>query len=139
MSTELDKMMIMDHYKFPHNKVDGDLKGYIKLEGYNPSCGDKVNIYIKEENGKLDIKWNGDGCSICCASTSIMTDELHDLTKDEACEKINNYKLLITGHDCDSSKFEEALALSGLEQFPSRFKCGYLAWDTVDQFVSDKN
>ena len=68
-----------------------------------------------------------------------MTDELHDLTKDEACEKINNYKLLITGHDCDSSKFEEALALSGLEQFPSRFKCGYLAWDTVDQFVSDKN
>ena len=31
MSKELDKMMIMDHYKFPHNKVDVDLKGYIKL------------------------------------------------------------------------------------------------------------
>lgn len=129
MNNEMDKMLIMDHYKFPHNKEKIEDTEYVHQHGFNPSCGDEIDLYIKFDGDTIsDVKWVGNGCSICMASTSMMSDELIGLSVDEAIDKIENFKNMISGHDVNLAIFADAQALNGLDKFPSRFKCGYLAW-----------
>lgn len=132
MHSEMDKLVIMDHYNYPHNKVDCCPDNYFEELGYNPSCGDKVYLYLKiNDDQTIDIKWSGTGCSICCASSSMASEELNGLTKEEALNKINQFEQMITGHEVNIEIFDEARALAGLNQFPSRFKCGFLSWGTI--------
>ena len=136
MSEDMFRQVIMDHYKYPNNKVvesPGD--DYIALEGINPSCGDQLTIYVKIENNILvDIKFLGNGCSICCASASIMTEELKDKKADDANVKIEEFKDMVKDKK-DPQKFEDAQAFLGVSSFPARFKCAFLAWDTIDKII----
>ena len=79
---------------------------------------------------------SGTGCSICCASSSMASEELNGLTKEEALNKINQFEQMIIGHDVNIEIFDEARALAGLNQFPSRFKCGFLSWGTIREMLN---
>lgn len=76
---------ILDHYQRPHNF--GSLDGAIKHHTLNRSCGDDITVYIKIENDKLtQVFFEGHGCSISIATTSILSDaligrELEDVLK----------------------------------------------------------
>ena len=40
----------------------------------NPMCGDTITLQMQvNDNVISDIKWHGDGCTICKACTSVMT------------------------------------------------------------------
>lgn len=136
---ELYRQIILDHYNNPQNKASECPKGYETYTGVNPSCGDELEIYIKVlANDKLDIKFNGKGCSICCSSASVMCNELKQMNKKEAQEKIENFKELIQNKDADIQNFEDAIAFSGISKFPARFKCAFLAWQTANDALFKK-
>lgn len=137
---QMQRQIIMDHYKNPVNKVSTDVENYMKLEALNPSCGDEIRIYLKIENDIItDIKFDGSGCSICCASASIMTQELKLLNKIEVLNKINNfYKIIKNGEKQSLDNFEDAQAFIGITDFPARFKCAYLAWDTLKKIIEEE-
>lgn len=140
MKQNMDKLVIMDHFKFPHNKTKPEDTTYLHQHGLNPSCGDQVDIYLKINHDQtIDVKWEGSGCSICMASASIMSEELNGLSIKEAIDKIDNFEQMITGHDCNVNLFVEAQALNGLDQFPSRFKCGDLAWSSVKELLVNQS
>ena len=77
---------ILDHYKRPRNF--GPLPaGGLKATDRNASCGDVIEIGIRfqnekrirrlaEKNEKIihDIKFQGEGCAIAMASTSMLTE-----------------------------------------------------------------
>ena len=69
--------VLADHHESPRNY--GTLPHPTRVEGgYNPLCGDKVSVAIEVENepqGEVlsHIAFEGEGCSICMASASIMT------------------------------------------------------------------
>lgn len=129
---DLQRQIIMDHFKRPHNKSDIVLENYQQKRGLNPSCGDDVTIYILVENEQvIDVKWNGSGCSICCASASIMTSEFIGLTISEISEKYNQFKQMVSGNDYHEEMFEDAICFSGVKDFPARFKCAIISWDTA--------
>lgn len=129
---DLQRQIIMDHYKHPQNRVDTEVSGYLEKRGLNPSCGDDVTVFLLiEENSIKDIKFKGDGCSICCASASIMTNELIGLTIDEVAAKVDNFKQMITGHDFDENLFEDAICFNSIKDYPARFKCAVISWDTA--------
>lgn len=66
---------ILDHYQRPHNF--GSLDGAIKHHELNRSCGDDITVYIKTENNKLiQVSFEGQGCSISMAATSILSEAL---------------------------------------------------------------
>ena len=69
----LYRQVIMDHYKHPRNR--GVLEdGNLTVDMNNPTCGDRIRLTMKEENGKIvDVKFEGEGCSISMASASMMT------------------------------------------------------------------
>ncbi|MCH8008468.1 MAG: SUF system NifU family Fe-S cluster assembly protein, partial [Chloroflexi bacterium] len=71
---ELYRELILDHYRNPRHSeplADAD----VVAEGYNPLCGDEVELRIDFKNGSVsDLSFGGRGCSISRASGSIMTD-----------------------------------------------------------------
>ena len=73
---ELYQQIILDHNKSPRNfgKLDG---ANHTQEGYNPLCGDHLNIYLHIDKERItDIRFEGSGCAISKASASLMTDTL---------------------------------------------------------------
>ena len=99
--SELEQMyreVILDHYKNPrgHGALeDAD----VHAEGQNPLCGDEVTIYVRfGEDGETidDVGFEGRGCAISQAATSMLTEivkgrkasEIAELPKDELLEEI---------------------------------------------------
>ncbi|UKI50281.1 MAG: SUF system NifU family Fe-S cluster assembly protein [Clostridium sp.] len=137
---ELYRMVIMDHYKNPHNKGLVDLDGYKKLHLNNPSCGDDMTVEVKLNGDVIeDIRQDGHGCSICCSSASVMSELLKGKTKEEATKLVEKFYAIVTGASVDNEdELEEALAYKGVSQFPARVKCATLAWKAFERAIKEE-
>ena len=70
---ELYQEMILDHGRQPRNFGALQQATHSK-NGQNPLCGDKLTVYLLEQNGVVqDVKFEGTGCAISVASASLMT------------------------------------------------------------------
>ena len=123
--------VILDHYKNPQNKklaTDND----VQVHHVNPSCGDEVTLGVKLDGEKVaSINWEGVGCSISQASTSIMSDLLIGKTLVEATAISENFLRLMQSkgsEEGDPEVLEDAVALSGVSKYPARIKCALLGW-----------
>lgn len=138
---ELYQQVILDHNKSPRNfkKVDG---ANHHAEGYNPLCGDIIDVEIKEENGKIeDIGFQGSGCAISKASASLMSSMVKGKTREEAEEIFHKFQELITGKLGENPSIEELGKLAvfeGVKEFPARVKCASLAWHTLMAALKEK-
>lgn len=84
MSLEIYKEHIIDLYKNPHNK--GILENFTheSLKN-NPLCGDEIKLQLKiKENKIIDVKFEGVGCTISLASTSMLTDKIKNMFVNDA-------------------------------------------------------
>ena len=123
--------VILDHYKNPQNKnlaSDNDAQ----VHHVNPSCGDEVTLGVKLQGDKVSsINWEGVGCSISQASTSIMSDLLTGKTIVEATAISEDFLRLMQSKGSevgDPEVLEDAVALSGVSKYPARIKCALLGW-----------
>lgn len=139
---ELYQQVILDHNKSPRNfrKIENPS---LFAEGYNPLCGDKINIYLNLDNDNIsDISFQGSGCAISKASASIMTSMLKGKTKKEAEELFNRFHDLVTdklGDDPNIQDLGKLAVLAGVREFPMRVKCASLAWHTMLNALQNKN
>ncbi len=81
---ELYREQILEHYKRPHNfgrLEEPDLE----FDDSNPFCGDEqhVTIRLDEEDRVAEVAFEGQGCAISTAATSLLTDELVGKTREE--------------------------------------------------------
>lgn len=131
---ELYQQVILDHNKNPKNY--GRLeKPNRTAEGYNPLCGDRVQLFLQVEDGVIrDISFVGSGCAISKASASIMTTEVKGKTAAEAEGLFKKFQQLLTS-DIHSPANTEGLGklavFSGVREFPMRVKCASLSWHTM--------
>ena len=138
---ELYQQVILDHNKSPRNfrKMDNASS---KAEGYNPLCGDHIDVYILVEDGFVkDVSFNGEGCAISKASASVMTSMLKGKTKEEAEKLFNKFHDLVTGklgNDLDTDELGKLAVFAGVQEFPVRVKCASLAWHTMLNALHDK-
>jgi nitrogen fixation NifU-like protein len=131
---ELYQQVILDHNKSPRNfKVIENVSHY--SEGYNPLCGDRIDIYLDVENGIVkDISFQGKGCAISKASASLMSSMVKGKPVEEAERLFEKFHDLITGKLGDNPDTEELGKLAvfaGVRDFPARVKCASLAWHTM--------
>lgn len=113
---ELYREQILEHYKRPRNfgeVEDPDLE----FEDTNPFCGDEQHVTVKlDENDRVtEVKFDGQGCAISTAATSLLTDELIGMTRDE----------LIT------LPKEKVLELLGIDISATRMKCALLGLKVI--------
>ena len=128
--------ILADHHESPRNW--GTLPHPTRVEsGYNPLCGDKVSIAIDAENGCLKhIAFQGEGCSICMASASIMSEMVEGVALSRVTEMIEGFRKIMLGEPNvlgmpanDAS--DDIVALYGIKRFPVRIKCALLPWVTL--------
>ena len=136
---ELYRSVIMEHAKSPKNKGITKADDFTFVHFKNPSCGDDINVEIKIENGVItDIHQDGKGCSISMSSASVMTETLVGKTVEEAMELINDFYTLVKGEEPQNEEeLGEAVAFSGVSQFPARIKCATLSWKAIEQAIKD--
>ena len=139
---ELYQQVILDHNKSPRNfrKMENPTKF---AEGYNPLCGDHINIYLLIENGIVkDVSFKGEGCAISKASASLMTSILKGKKVEEAEILFEKFHDLVTGKLGENSNIDELGKLAvfaGVQEFPVRVKCASLAWHTMINALHNKD
>ena len=132
---------IMEHSTSSSNKKEID-NPTSSSHGFNPSCGDEINLEIKLSDDKKtieDLSFTGHGCAVSQASTSIMIDTLRGKTIEEAREIVKTFigmiKREITSED-ELKKLEDAIVLKDLSIMPARTKCALLAWHTLENMIN---
>ena len=133
--TDVYNELIMEHSMNSYNKKNLENADFCEL-GHNPNCGDEITLEIKL-NGDIieDMAFNGHGCAISQASTSIMIDTLKGKTVDEAKRIVKTFIEMIKRETTDEEelkKLEDAIAFRNVSNMPARVKCALLAWHTLE-------
>jgi nitrogen fixation NifU-like protein len=107
---ELYRDQILEHYKRPHNFgriEDADLE----FEDTNPFCGDEQHVTIKlDENDRVaEIAFDGKGCAISTAATSLLTDELVGMSREELLRLPKDFVLELLGIDISATRMKCAM------------------------------
>ena len=130
---DLYQQLIMDHGRKPRNFGCLESPDCVE-EGYNPLCGDKIKLYLKIHEDKVEkANFEGCGCAISIASASMMTEMLPGLTLEEVKNLFNGFHHLMIDKEIDelSVNLGKLIALAGVKAFPMRVKCATLAWHTL--------
>ena len=146
---DLYREIILDHYRSPRNRGELESPPVIRVEGFNPLCGDEIVVYLDVEDNVLkNIKMTGTGCSISQSSASLMSAAVKGKPLEQVREIIATFKELMTvhestlAHDDESAKVDlralgELAALQGVVKFPVRIKCATLSWNTMIQGLDE--
>lgn len=137
---DLYQQIILDHSHKPENRIqENDDTPYIKKRGFNPSCGDDIVMFLDIVNGKLNkVRQHAQGCSICVASTSILTIVLEGKSLAEAKAICENFTNMIMDQPYDKELVAGQLkAFEGVKDFPARVKCALLSWKTVLEMINE--
>ena len=107
---ELYRDQILEHYKRPHNFgsiEDADLE----FEDSNPFCGDEQHVYIRldEDDRVAEVKFEGKGCAISTAATSLLTDEIVGMSREDLLRLPKEYVLDLLGIDISATRMKCAL------------------------------
>ncbi|HQQ98809.1 MAG TPA: SUF system NifU family Fe-S cluster assembly protein [Cyclobacteriaceae bacterium] len=124
--------LIRKHNDQPHRFIIPSFPSE-PVQAYNPVCGDKFTIYIsKEKNPLQKLTFQGIGCAISKASTSIM---LHLIEGKSISEARAIGKVFIRYLQGEAVAVPDELhAFSGITKFPERFDCAALPWLALDAF-----
>jgi len=142
---ELYQDIILEHGKSPRNFGKCDDFSH-QAKGHNPLCGDQIQIYLKLNNEKKveNLTFEGSGCAISIASTSIMTELVKGKSRESTKNIINAFLNMIkntskiNSNDLDEDQKTKIMSLSGVKQYPMRVKCATLAWHTLTSAMEGK-
>src|SRR5205809_7335406 len=139
--SELYQQVILDHNKKPRNfrKLETANRS---AEGYNPLCGDQLNIYLQVEDDQLkDVSFEGSGCAISKASASMMTQAVKGKSKQEAELLFDEFHRMLTGEldeENEANQLGRLTIFAGVREFPVRVKCASLPWHTLVAALRDE-
>jgi nitrogen fixation protein NifU and related proteins len=117
MSDDLYREFILDHYKHPRRRGSIE-EPDARAEGVNPLCGDEVTISVSfggDGDTIEDVRFEGRGCAISQASTSMLMEMVHGRTATEVAEMPK----------------DELLETVGIPLGPVRLKCALLGLTTL--------
>jgi nitrogen fixation NifU-like protein len=131
----LYKETLLRHYRQPHNKCDSALTDAdIVRRGANPRCGDEIEVGLYLDGEVLrEVKFRGRGCSVCIASSSMMTEAVSGQTAADArhlCEDMQHWFQQGDGEGLAAPP-ADLQALSAVREYPARRRCVLLSWEAL--------
>ncbi|HOB51026.1 MAG TPA: SUF system NifU family Fe-S cluster assembly protein [Mycobacterium sp.] len=125
--------VILDHYKHPHHR---GLREPFAAEVHhvNPTCGDEVTLRVAlsdDGNRVLDVSYDGQGCSISQAATSVLADQVIGQTVEDALRTVAAFAEMVSSRgtvEGDEDVLGDGIAFAGVSKYPARVKCALLGW-----------
>ena len=139
----LYQQIILDHYKHPqHRGLPEDFDA--EVHHVNPTCGDEVTLRVKLAGGTIaDLGWDGEGCSISQASTSVMSGLVVGKPVQDAMALQHKFLSLMQSRgsaelsEADEDELDDAVAFAGVSKYPARIKCALLGWMAMKSAVAE--
>jgi nitrogen fixation protein NifU and related proteins len=128
---ELYQEIILDHYRSKHHS---GLREPYQAEVYhvNPTCGDEVRLRVHLVGDTVsDVSYEGVGCSISQASTSVMTDLVIGRDVPYGLGLYEEFLTMMQGRgqiEPNEERLEDGIAFAGVAKFPARVKCALIGW-----------
>jgi nitrogen fixation protein NifU and related proteins len=122
MDDPLYREEILDHYYSSAHR--GRLESPDLVSDFdNPLCGDQVHLEVGlAADGRIhQVRFEGHGCVISQAATSLLADHVEGATLDEVRK--------ITPAD--------VVKLLGVPLSPTRLKCGLLGWKALQKAIAE--
>jgi nitrogen fixation protein NifU and related proteins len=137
------QQIILDHYKHPQHR--GLVESFdAEVHHVNPTCGDEVTLRIRVEGDRIvDLGWEGEGCSISQASTSVMSELVVGQPVSEALELQRSFLKLMQSRGnaelsaADEDALADAVAFEGVSKYPARIKCALLGWMAMTNAIGE--
>ena len=128
--------LIMDHYQYPRNHGLVDDSSYASCHMASDSCIDDITVQSKIVDGVIkDIRFDGVACTICTASTSMMSELLKGKTTEEAKKIMDNYFNMMEEKLYDEDMLEEAIAMCNVHKQANRIKCATIGWKAMKKMM----
>jgi nitrogen fixation NifU-like protein len=129
---DLYQQVILDHHRKPRNCYVMSCATRT-ADGHNPLCGDTVKVYLRITDGRIEeISFQGSGCAICTASTSLMTESVKGKTVAETTQLFRTFHDMLTGVAAEQGlDLGKLMVFEGVREYPVRVKCATLAWHTL--------
>jgi nitrogen fixation NifU-like protein len=135
---DLYQEIILDHYRAKHHSGLRD-PYEAEVHHVNPSCGDEVTLRVHLDAGTVtDVSYEGLGCSISQASTSVMSDLVIGRPVEHGLELHQEFLELMQSKgtlEPDEDRLEDGIAFAGVSKFPARVKCALLGWSAFKDAV----
>ena len=125
--------VILDHYKHPHHRGLREPFG-AEVHHVNPTCGDEVTLRVAlSADGEqvADVSYDGQGCSISQAATSVLADQVIGQSVGDAMKTVDAFSEMITSRgtiEGDEDLIGDGVAFAGVSKYPARVKCALLGW-----------
>jgi len=113
----------------------------VRIEGYNPLCGDELTICLDAAPGIRDEDLIGKaqilvmGCSICRASGSLLWNLMQEKSLAEIKSMVSHFREVLSGRLPNEQILGEASALQGVARFPVRIDCALLPWSHLEEAI----
>jgi nitrogen fixation NifU-like protein len=110
MDEQLYREQILDHYKHPQNF--GRLEEFdLEYEDSNPFCGDEQHVWIRLDGSDrvAEVGFEGKGCAISTAATSLLTEELVGKSREELLKLPKDLVLELLGIEISATRIKCAL------------------------------
>lgn len=133
----IKREIIMDHYENPRNKGLVDDPRYLKINMNSESCIDDIDIQILVENNIIkDFRFDGVGCTISTASTSILSELVINENVETAYKIIKEYDNMIKELPYDEMLLQEAVVFKDVSKQANRIKCAMIGFNGLLELLN---
>lgn len=114
------------------------------IKADNPLCGDSYELFLQVDDDGIirNASFQGAGCAISKASTSLMLDAVIGKSISEAENLFVRFHRLVKEPGSPESQDQnmgKLAAFSGVWKFPSRVKCAILSWHAMHEVLQPRN
>jgi len=141
--SKLYQETILDHHRAPRNA--GRLPDPTHTaEAHNPLCGDRIHLSVRVGElsdgaatpGVLEIRCDTQGCALCRASGSLLSELVRGHSLTEVREWLRQFLELASGAPdsgpaLDGQLLGAVAPLLEVRKFPSRRRCVSLSWEAL--------
>jgi nitrogen fixation protein NifU and related proteins len=125
--------VILDHYKHPQHR---GLREPFSAQVYhiNPICGDELTLRVAlsdDSERVADVSYDGQGCSISQAATSVLTEQVIGQSVGQAMKTVTAFTEMVSSRGTvagDEDVLGDGIAFAGVAKYPARVKCALLGW-----------
>jgi nitrogen fixation NifU-like protein len=123
--------LVLEHSRAPRNF--GELPDHTHAAyGANPLCGDALHVELRMLGAHIaQMRFRGESCAIVRATTSLLSEQVVQLTSLDIAALETTFARVITGQGGYEAALGDLNALAALANYPTRRKCALLPFSTL--------